>query len=114
MKLREKIDVLSSLFKALGEPNRMAIFNHLCQCSAQGNQHVNVNEVSTCCDLDLSVVSRHLSTMKKAGVLKANKKGREVFYSLNSKDIATLLRELADYLETDCCKGDNHECKTNE
>lgn len=113
MDIAKNIESLSSLFKALGEPNRMAIFSHLCQCQAKGNQHANVNEVSTCCDLDLSVVSRHLSTLKKAGVLKANKKGREVFYSLNAKDIAHLLRELADYLETDCCKGYNHECKTN-
>ena len=93
---------LSNFFKALGEPNRMAIFNHLCRRRSK----VNVNEVSTCCDVDLSVVSRHLATLKKAGVLKAEKEGKEVFYSVDGKDIAKQLRDLADEIE----KQSNNGC----
>ncbi len=94
---------LSQFFKALAEPNRMSIFNHLCKCRTK----VNVNEVSSCCNVDLSVVSRHLSTLKKAGVLSAEKKGKEVFYSVDGKEIAKALRDLADKIEkhsqSGCC-----------
>lgn len=90
---------LLHFFKALGEQNRMTIFNHLCGCRTK----VNVNEVATCCDVDLSVISRHLATLKKAGVLLSEKKGKEVFYSVDAKAIAKQLRDLADKIEKQSC-----------
>jgi len=89
---------LAPLFKAMGDPNRMAILERLCNCS----DHTNVKELSTCCDVDLSVVSRHLSILKKSGILKAEKKGKEVFYSINSKELVKSLRSIADFVEG-CC-----------
>ena len=110
------LKTLPSLFKALADPNRMAIFSHLCRCSRDGAKATNVNEVSTCCDVDLSVVSRHLSTLKDAGVLSAEKQGKEVFYSVNGAELASALRSLADYVETSCCPSptqteEKHESK---
>jgi ArsR family transcriptional regulator len=90
---------LTSLFKALGEPNRLAIFSHICSCSATGTKQTNVNDLKTCCDVDLSVVSRHLTVLKDAGLLTSEKKGKEVLYSLNGAELAQLLRKLADQVE---------------
>lgn len=89
-----------SLFKVLSDPNRLSLISHLC-----GRREANVSELSKCCSIDLSVVSRHLSKLKGAGVLEASKKGKEVFYQLNSKDLVKALRELADEIEKspDCC-----------
>lgn len=100
---------LTPLFKALGEANRMAILEHLCCCSKSGKEHLTVGEISGCCDVDLSVVSRHLGQLKKAGVLSAEKCGKEVRYSINSVALAGALRELADAIES-CCQ--NRECCT--
>ncbi len=97
-------DKYISVFKALGDTNRMAIFNRICCCSHEGETQSNVKEVSTCCDLDLSVVSRHLSILKDAGVLNGRKAGKEVFYSINTKELATHLRQLADYLDSCNCE----------
>lgn len=58
-----------------------------------------MNDIKTCCDVDLSVVSRHLTVLKDAGVLSAEKKGKEVFYSLNGPELAGLLRKLADQID---------------
>lgn len=77
----------------------MAIFSHICSCSAAGSKQTNVNDFKTCCDVDLSVVSRHLSVLKDAGVVSSEKKGKEVLYSLNGKQIAGLLRKLANQIE---------------
>jgi len=93
---------LTSLFKALSDENRLAIISHLCHCGTKCPD-VNVGEISTCCDVDVSVVSRHLSKLKSAGVLRAQKKGKEVFYSLNGKEIAKQLRALADFIEKSNC-----------
>lgn len=90
---------LLSIFKALGDPNRMAIFQRFCQGTRENEGKTNVKELSNCCDVDLSVVSRHLTQLKKAGVLSAEKNGKEVHYSLNGKELAKMLRDLADVVE---------------
>lgn len=100
---RFEIDKLTSLFKALSDGNRLTILSHICKCSARKSA-VNVGEISSCCDVDLSVISRHLSKLRDAGVLRAQKEGKEVFYSLEGKELARQLRALADFIEqSDCC-----------
>ena len=91
MKVLER---LCPLFKVLSDPNRISLLTKLCGC-----HKANVSELGQCCDIDTSVVSRHLSKLKGAGVLEATKEGKEVFYSLKGKELATLLRELADEIE---------------
>ena len=98
--IKPNLDILGKVFKALGDPNRMAIFRHICDCRLSGKRESNVKEISTCCDVDLSGVSRHLSHLKKADILKSNKNGKEVNYSIKGKKIASELRALADYIES--------------
>ncbi len=100
---KENSEKLQTLFKALGDKNRFNIFKYLCRCSLAGTKENSVNDVKSCCDIDLSVVSRHLAALKNAGVLSAKKEGKNVFYSLNAKEIAKTLRELADSIEN-CCQ----------
>ena len=96
----KKVEQLSSIFKVLSDPNRLHLINHLCSC-----REANVSDLSQCCSIDLSVVSRHLSKLKGVGILGAKKKGKEVFYDLKASQLATLLRELADEIENNsCCK----------
>ena len=66
-----------------------------------------MTEVADCCPIDLSVVSRHLRTLREAGVLLAEKRGKEVFYRVKIREMCRLLRNLADALET-CCPDDTH------
>ena len=89
---------LSSLFKILADPHRLAMLERLCNC-----QQASVGELANCCEVDLSVVSRHLSKLKKAGILRAQKRGKEVFYDLSPNELANILRALADRLEG-CCQ----------
>ena len=99
---KENSEKIQNLFKVLGDKNRFNIFKYFCRCSSSGTTENSVNDVKSCCDIDLSVVSRHLDALKKAGVLSAKKEGKNVFYSLNAKEIAKTLRELADSIEN-CC-----------
>lgn len=85
-------------FKALGDPNRVAILVEL----ADGRRERTVSELATCCPVDLSVVSRHLRTLRDAGVLDARKQGKEVLYSVRLDALVSMLRNLADALEA-CC-----------
>lgn len=85
-------------FKALSDPNRIALLLRL----AGLGRASKVSEVAACCEVDLSVVSRHLATLRQAGILDAEKRGREVFYSVRYGELVTLLRSLADAIEG-CC-----------
>ena len=52
-----------------------------------------------CCDVDASVVSRHLKVLSQEGVVKLEKKGRERTYVLDRETVVKNLRELADRVE---------------
>lgn len=87
----------TEFFKALGDPTRVAILSAL----ARGGE-MRVGEVAARCPVDLSVVSRHLRQLRDAGILASHRRGKEVFYRVRAKEIATLLRSLADALESSC------------
>jgi DNA-binding transcriptional ArsR family regulator len=88
-------------FKALADPNRVALLVRL----AGGEKEQTVTDVSCCCPIDISVVSRHLGVLRDAGILEAQKRGREVYYSVRVDKLTTLLRNLADALEACCPEG---------
>ena len=89
------------LFKALGDPNRLAILASLAStCGAR-----TVSDVATCCPVDLSVVSRHLATLRNAGIVAAKKRGKQVHYTLRARALASTLRRIADELEA-CCPAE--------
>jgi DNA-binding transcriptional ArsR family regulator len=66
----------AEIFKALGHPARLAMV----QALGDGEQCV--------CDLqavvgsDMSTVSKHLTVLRHAGLVDAEKRGKQVFYSL--------------------------------
>ena len=88
------------LFKALGDPNRVALLARLADCRGG----CTVGEAAACCDVDLSVVSRHLALLRDAGVLQAERRGKQVFYAVRAAALADTLRTLADLLAA-CVAG---------
>lgn len=88
----------ASVFKALCDPNRLALVARL----ATRADAMNVSDASACCGVHISGASRHLSMLKAAGIVAAEKRGREVFYRLRTEHLVSLLRGLADSLEA-CC-----------
>ena len=63
---------------------------------AEGGREQTVSEVASCCPVDLSVVSRHLRTLREAGIVSADKRGKQVFYRVEVGRITSALRNLAD------------------
>jgi DNA-binding transcriptional ArsR family regulator len=86
------------LFKALGDPARIALLCELTEC----RRPRTVNDVAACCPTHVSVVSRHLALLRDAGVLSAERRGREVYYTVDCNAVADRLRQLADAIDV-CC-----------
>ena len=82
-------------FKALCDPCRIGILSRLAR--AGGPQ--TVSEVASCCPTDVSVVSRHLATLRDAGIVEAEKRGKEVYYRVRYPELAATLRAMADAIE---------------
>jgi len=87
-----------ALFKALCDPSRLAVLAELAVCEPPRT----VGRIAACCPTDLSVVSRHLSMLREAGVVDAHRSGKEVHYELSTSKLARTLRSIADALER-CC-----------
>jgi DNA-binding transcriptional ArsR family regulator len=85
-------------FKALSDPNRVAILVRLAECCGE----ISVSQIAECCPVDVSVVSRHLATLREAGIARSVKRGKEVFYSIDAGALVRTLRKLADAIER-CC-----------
>lgn len=100
MQVRKYIEILmalihSNVFKALSDPNRLKILDNLCQNDCEST----VGDIAKCCDVDFSVVSRHLKILRDAGILQSNKKGQSVHHHINRKEVVELLRNVANRIE---------------
>lgn len=72
----KNVSSLSSLLKLVGENSRLQILCILRQgehCVCEINQHLEASQ---------SLISHHLKDLKDGGIIKDNKKGLNVFYSL--------------------------------
>jgi ArsR family transcriptional regulator len=92
------------LFRALGDPTRVEVLRRLLAAP----EPLTVSDIADCCGVHLSGVSRHLSALKDAGIIRSEKHGREVRYILDWKHFVDDLRGLADAIDacrTACCPG---------
>ncbi len=89
------------LFKALCDPSRLAVLAELATCKPP----CTVGRIAESCPVDMSVVSRHLATLRAADVVEAHRSGKEVHYELSTSALAETLRSIADAIETGCPDG---------
>jgi DNA-binding transcriptional ArsR family regulator len=87
----------TEFFKALCEPVRVEIFRQLI---LQGRS--DVGTIAAPMPQDRSVIARHLQTMERAGLLRAEVEGRHTFYDIDGPSVvervekmAALIRQLA-------------------
>jgi DNA-binding transcriptional ArsR family regulator len=91
---------LSKVFKALSDPNRVAILQMLretcggsCRLPAEADGNT-VTEIACCFDLSLSTISHHLKELRNAGLVDCVKRGQWVHCSPN----ADTLRRVAEFM----------------
>jgi DNA-binding transcriptional ArsR family regulator len=92
--LDELLDV--ELFKGLCDSTRLALLGCLAKCG----RACSVTELAECCSVDFSVVSRHLISLERSGVVESQKKGRSVLYTVKYADLSGRLHALADAIES--------------
>ena len=84
----------AAIFKALGHPARL----YMVEVLAKG-EHC-VCELTDLVGMDTSTVSRHLRVLKGAGIVKDEKRGLQVFYTLRIPCILNLFGCIETVLES--------------
>ena len=93
----------AEFFRALCEPVRIQLLSRLIELG-----RADVAEIAKGFDQDRSVISRHLRTLRDAGILIAEKDGRHVFYELDGPGVVERLENLTQMMRRVvpfCCPG---------
>jgi ArsR family transcriptional regulator len=94
--LDERLDL--ELFKALADANRLRVLSCLVKCG----RPCSATEVAETCEVDFSVVNKHLKLLAAAGLLAAEKRGRSVWYAARCGDLSRRLSGLVDAIGEWC------------
>ena len=83
---------LAELFRLLGEPNRLRIVT---SCL---DGPLSVGEITSRLALSQSLVSHHLRLLRAARLLKAGKRGKQVFYRIPDCHVRDMLTNMIEHL----------------
>lgn len=83
---KEKLEKAAYILKTVAHPTRLAVVDLL-----RFNERLSVNEIAEILEVEQSLLSHHLTTMKLKGILRSEKEGQSVFYSLKEKDVPKLI-----------------------
>lgn len=82
----------------LGNPTRLAIFRLLVKAGPKG---LSVGDIQRVLDIPGSTLSHHISRLVNVTLLQQNRESRTLYCTAQ----ISVLRELLDYLLSECCSG---------
>lgn len=104
-----KRQALAAIFRALGDPTRLRIWECLRCCGDEVEvddagqcrpaRSLSVGEVCCRFDASMSTISHHLKELRLAGLIRMEKRGRSIYCSANEQ-ATELIRE---FLDSPCC-----------
>jgi DNA-binding transcriptional ArsR family regulator len=108
-KVQARLLTRAKIFKALAHPSRLFMLEQL----AEGERCVC--ELTDMIGADISTISKHLSVLKSAGVIHAEKRGLQVFYRLKMPCILRFFECVGDVIETNAIEqwdiaNENERC----
>jgi ArsR family transcriptional regulator len=91
------LEAYARQFRALSNPHRLQIFNLLSGCCAPGTQ-CSTDAVQSCCvgeldqqlEIASSTLSHHLRELHQAGLIEMQRRGKQIFCSVNPASLAQL------------------------
>jgi len=84
----EKVAQLADMFRLMGDASRLSIILTCLRAP------ISVGEIATSLQLSPSLVSHHLRLLRAARVLRAERRGKQMFYSAADEHIQTVIRDM--------------------
>jgi rhodanese-related sulfurtransferase/DNA-binding transcriptional ArsR family regulator len=91
---QDLLDTLAQVARALGNGHRLALLERLAQGDA------SVESLANTTDLTIGNASQHLQQLRRAGLVTANRSGKQMIYRLTDERIVNLLGLLRQVAET--------------
>ena len=98
----EKIRTFAEMFKALSNPNRLDIFLRLVSCCPPGTKCSSdaearrfVGELGKELDITLSTVSHHIKELRHAGLIKVERRGKNIECWVDEHTVSAITELLA-------------------
>jgi DNA-binding transcriptional ArsR family regulator len=89
---------VSDALAALGNRTRLRVFKALVRAGPGG---ANVGTLQKHLGVPPTTLAHHLSTLTQAGLLRQERRGREVFCTANYSE----LNDVLEYVRAECCAG---------
>jgi ArsR family transcriptional regulator, lead/cadmium/zinc/bismuth-responsive transcriptional repressor len=83
---------LAEMFRLLGEPSRLSI---VASCL---DGPLSVGEITSRLGLSQSLVSHHLRLLRAARLLKAGRRGKQIFYSIPDCPVREMLTNMIEHI----------------
>ena len=99
MELLNAIGALS----ALSQETRLAVFRRLILLAPDA---VPAGDLARDLDVPPSTLSSHLAILQRAGLIRSERRSREILYSADVEGV----RALVEFLILDCCRGRPEKC----
>ena len=87
---------LAKVFVALGDEHRQRIL-----LTFEKGERLTVGQIAEVATLSRPAVSHHLKILRNAGVLEAERAGREVYLRINREVLEQTLATVLDYVRTE-------------
>lgn len=81
----------AELFKSIAHPVRLCILAMLIK-----EKQSNVTDIQGCLDVPQPTVSQHLSKLKAAGILSADRNGTEIIYKIANEEVKKIIIQILD------------------
>ena len=94
----EQLESTAFILKTIAHPMRLRVVCLLGSC-----EHLTVSQICERVNCEQSLVSHHLNIMKLKGVLKSERRGKNIFYSLAMPQVLGIV----DCVNGDCASPDN-------
>lgn len=91
----EQAEELAGMFHLLGDVNRLRL---ICACM---DAPVCVQDLADRFGLSPSLVSHHLRLLKAARLMRAERRGKQVFYTVKDHHVRTVLRDMTTHVAED-------------
>jgi ArsR family transcriptional regulator len=83
---KEKLEKAAFILKTVAHPTRLAVIDLL-----SSYEKLSVSDICETLHCEQSLLSHHLITMKLKGILKCEREGQNIFYSLKERDVIKLI-----------------------
>lgn len=86
----------SELFLALGDSHRQRLL-----LAFEKGERLNIGQLVATSTLSRTAIAHHLKTLHRAGVLKSEKVGKEVYFWIDKASLEQALKRVLHYIETE-------------